>query len=605
MTKKQSMYLVLIETSGNQNYIFSTNKLKENIGASDLTYRSGTQWILDAVGDITGSNSLQVWKDSDRLRKLLLDSKTNPPIENPSTDVEIIIAASGKTLLLVKSKDRAQKIIQKVTYRALCEAPGLEIAGVFCEFDWNNDVLGEINRKVHKEYEKVRSLKPSVDLRFLRLPVIDECATSGLPASKSLLNSEKELVSTSWGSEIKQEAHNEGIDRVKALLHRDSRCQNHYLAEDTNDLEDVRKFDKDAKEIDWLSVIHADGNGLGEIFLGFHKHLKFESPNWNREYVNTLRKFSLALDICTEKAFLNALGALQHYSNQKNGQTLIPLAPLILGGDDLTVICDGKYAIPFTHKFLIEFENETKLSQPDVGDIITQVAEKALGVGRLSACAGIAVIKPHFPFSVAYELAESLMKSAKTVKKNVTAPNDNNKPYPCSALDFHILYDSSDVKLEQIRKKIELDKQTLLYRRPFVVTSVEDLKGETNQKWAEFYHWKHLLERVKVLNAKDENGKYKLPNSQTHDLRSGLSLLGKDGANARYKLIRDRYVNRDKDGNETLDKHKDIRVLEGDDRSLFSLTEVKGKQIYVTALIDAIDAAAFLGNISGEENEQG
>ncbi|MFN5473986.1 MAG: hypothetical protein ACK5CR_18700, partial [Pseudanabaena sp.] len=194
--------------------------------------------------------------------------------------------------------------------------------------------------------------------------------------------------------------------------------------------------------------------------------------------------------------------------------------------------------------------------------------------------------------------------SAKTVKKNVTAPNDNNKPYPCSALDFHILYDSSDVELEQIRKKIELDKQTLLYRRPFVVTSVEDLKGETNQKWAEFYHWKHLLERVKVLNAKDENGKYKLPNSQTHDLRSGL-FLGQKEADARYQLIRDRYVNRDKDGNEAPDKYKDIRVLEGDDKSLFSLTEVNGKRIYVTALIDAIDVAAFLGNISGEENEQG
>lgn len=586
------MYLVLIETSGNQNYIFSTNKLKENIGASDLTYRSGTQWVLDAVGEITDSKSLQVRrKDSDRLRKLLLDSKTNPPIENPSTKVEIIIAASGKTLLLVKSRDHAHQIIQKVTHRALCESPGLEIAGVFCEFDWNNDVLGEINKKVHKEYEKVRSLKPSVDLRFLRLPVIDECATSGLPASKSFPNPEKRLVPTSLVSEIKQKAHDEGIGRVKALLDRDARYQNHYLAEDTNDLEDVRKFDRDAKEINWLSVVHADGNGLGEIFLRFHKHLEFESPNWNREYVNTLRKFSLALDICTEKAFLNALDALQHYSNQKNRQTLIPLIPLILGGDDLTVICDGKYAIPFTRKFLIEFENETKISQPDVGDIIAKVAEKALGVDRLSACAGIAVIKPHFPFSVAYELAESLMKSAKTVKKNVTAPNDNGKPYPCSALDFHILYDSSDVDLAQIRKKITFDdEQTLLYRRPFVVTPVEDIQAATNTNWAEFYHWKHLLERVKVLNAKDENGKYKLPNSQTHDLRSGLSLLGKDGANARYTLIRDRY------------KDVEIETLAGHKDSLFQPDPINGKQ--TTALIDAIDAAAFLGDISGENNVQ-
>jgi len=591
INQDESMYIVLIETSGNQNYIFSTNKLKENIGASELTYRSGTKWVLDAVGEITGSNSLQIWKDSDRLRKLLLDPTINPPIENLATKIEIIIAASGKTLLLVKSDVDAKKIIQAVSYKALREAPGLEIAGVFCKFDWNSETLGEINKKVHKEYERVRSLKPSVDLRFLRLPVVDECATSGLPASKVLQNPEKELVPTSLVSEIKQKAHDEGINRVKALLHSDSRYQNHYLAEDADDLEEVKKYDQNAKEIDWLSVVHADGNGLGEIFLKFHEHLKFATPNWNRDYVNALRKFSLALDICTEKAFLQALSALQPYPKQKKGQTLIPLIPLILGGDDLTVICDGRYAIPFTHKFLIEFEKETTISQIGVGNIIAEVAEKALGVGRLSACAGIAVIKPHFPFSVAYELAEGLMRSAKEVKKVVQHPEQTTEktPYPCSALDFHILYDSSDVELEQIRKKIALDKQTLLYRRPFVVTPVEALQGEKNQKWAEFYHWKHLLGRVKLLNDKDENGKYKLPNSQTHDLRSGLSLLGKVGADARYKLIRDRY------------KDVGIEILAGGKDSLFQPDPINGKQ--TTALIDAIDASAFLGDITGEDNE--
>ena len=51
-----SHYLVLLETSGNQSFIFATNKFRENVGASEATYRACRQWVLKAVQEITHKN---------------------------------------------------------------------------------------------------------------------------------------------------------------------------------------------------------------------------------------------------------------------------------------------------------------------------------------------------------------------------------------------------------------------------------------------------------------------------------------------------------------------------------------------------------------------
>ncbi len=148
-----------------------------------------------------------------------------------------------------------------------------------------------------------------------------------------------------------------------------------------------------------------------------------------------------------------------------------------------------------------------------------------------------------------------------------------------------MLYDSSDVALDKIRGKLkrqEHGSEVYLFNRPYVVTPQTDLESAPQGAgWTAFHRWETLQENVKTLVAKDEEGRRKLPNSQMHDLRAGLFLGKKKEADARYRLIRDRY------------RDQGIVNLAGSEESLFQPEPESG--IYMTRLLDAIDAADFLG----------
>ncbi len=274
----------------------------------------------------------------------------------------------------------------------------------------------------------------------------------------------------------------------------------------------------------------------------------------------------------------------------------LPILPILLGGDDLTIICDGHAALQFTHDFLTEFEEQTARNDLELaGDIIPFIAGNAFKPARyLSACAGIAIVKPHFPFSAAYDLAEELIKSAKDVKKLIVHPDKqkHGQPvsWPCSAVDFHALYDSTATSLGEIRRKLTPDKVTRIYGRPYVVTELEKLKGAKmkSPQWADKHHWQKLRESVEKIREQ-EDGHRKIPNSQLHDLRAGLH-RGKGVANARFNLIRQRYQDEDDKG---------IEVLAESNGSLFreEIIEEDGKEkkVCVSSLLDVMDAANFWG----------
>lgn len=540
------MHLVLIETSGNQRYIFASNRLRENVGASELVYRVGTTFVLEAVAAAGGP---QFEKLTGRLlRDALLNPQKNVPLQEAVRGVEVIVAASGKAMLLVSDKATGRQIVSEVTRRALEKAPGLDVRGVVSEeFQLSARSLHEVVRDVHRELEALHGCLPTSQQRFLRVPVVDACATSGLPATRLIkVPNENRYEPCSSVSYSKREAAEDGLGRMREA------ASSYRLPYSADKLENELACR-------WLAVVHADGNALGQVFVNFDRYVN-PGPEaglaaHNRAYIDSLRRFSLELDACTEKAFCAALGNMHPMRNGAHAKSggVLPMLPLVLGGDDLTVLCDGEQALPFTRAFLEEFAKQARAGT------IQEVFSKGQSNASLTASAGVAIVKPHFPFFAAYDLAEDVLQSAKKLK-----------PFP--AIDCHVVFDASGPDLARVRRQLIVDQgATCLTGRPYLV--------DGGGRHPTHRHVDDLLGWIRHVQARDDQA---IPRSVLHDLREAL-FLGQAEADARYKLV--------------LPRHKELKELAGDRNkpSLFWTPQggVAPRPARYTGLLDALELAPF------------
>ncbi|WP_334142934.1 Cas10/Cmr2 second palm domain-containing protein [Rhabdothermincola sp.] len=571
------MHLVLFETSGNQRYIFDTNKLVENLGASELTARAGTTWVLEAVGELTGKPA----PAPNGIAEHLESPEKNPRIEDDSR-AEVIIAASGKALVLVREREDAERLVWQVTSRALAEAPGLDLCGAVSDrFDWSNDSIHEVSLSLYRAFGGIRAGRAGPVERFPGIPIGARCATSGLPAGVLDRRAPEGVpMPRSVSIMAARAAAEAGRQRMGNLLDAD-------VARTIDDLETA--FER----LDWLGVVHADGNGVGAIFVDFYAVLEkagllqeSDLAKRNRCYVDALRRFSLALDETGVGALRDALAEMGAALAKMDARRDRLVVPIVLGGDDVTLLCDGRLALDLAVAYLRAFECRSADRSTRNG-ILADIAEAASGAPRLGACAGVAIVKPHYPFSAAYDLAEELTASAKQVKRHAPVLDGRSGPVPCSAIDFHILFDAGATDLHRLRSLMTADDgKTRLYTRPYVITPAEDrpettpAEGQPETSWFEGRGWEHLETRVNTLQARDDDGRRRLPSSQTHDLRAGL-FLGRDEAEFRFRLLRDRYPDA-------------ADLADGPECSLFTDDAPSEAGVVRTSFLDAMEAAEFL-----------
>ncbi|MDX9708194.1 MAG: hypothetical protein RBT64_01455 [Trichloromonas sp.] len=209
----------------------------------------------------------------------------------------------------------------------------------------------------------------------------------------------------------------------------------------------------------YIAVIHADGNDLGATLMRIKEFLKASPDDAAKIY----RGFSAAIEETTVAAVRDACEATvfsaYRKAVEKNPKAKIAARPIVLGGDDLTIIIRADRAVEFTEKFLEAFEKSSK-----------DILDKHLGFfkieGRpeyLTACAGIAFVKKAYPFSAAYHMAETLCDHTKRVAK--AARHEAGGTYVPSSFTFHRITTSMAESFSTVKRQ-ELTGRGLVGAEP-------------------------------------------------------------------------------------------------------------------------------------------
>ena len=446
-----NQYLYGAAVQGIQSFIFQTNTLREIVGASELVEEICTKMFAEQLGI----------------------SKTN--LDN---DGNAIINAAGNIKYIFNNEDKCKRVFREFPKQVLEAAPGITISQAVIELrDGLNlsDALHELEIRLRKE--RNMPMQPIT----LGLMGIQRSRETGLPERYHMSNPEDYC--------------DEGTFRKRKAADTYSLLKKAIGEEMPDMVQITNRVDSFTDANDWIAVIHADGNGLGQIVRAIS-----ENDPSGRDF----HTFSSLLNQSTIDAAKSAAGIV--FGNVIKNGTDLPFRPVVLGGDDLTVIIRGSLAMSFIQNYLEAFEKFTK-------ENFEVLAKKyAVLKNGLTACAGITYVKSSFPYYYAYNLAEELCAAAK---------KDSNREKSC--IMFHKVQDSFVESYEDITKR-ELttpERHSFKYGAYYL--------NDTPDRWT----IDNLIERVTKLDSKDGN-------ALKSDIRQWLSAMMEPNGLGKANQILDR-----------------------------------------------------------------
>ncbi len=462
------MIAVLIDSVSIQPYIFSSNKLKENIGASFIIEKLLFNEVMIAtLKDKFNDHFANDWKKNPG------DIK----IEKEEIQCEIGYIGGGNALVLFIDESHAYEFIRDYSTEVLLRFPGIRVAfGVDTQFDVTEKGFQDSRMRLNEALIKNKSHEFRNVVPF-KHGIVEDCPLSNEAQERKHLYEDNRFISAM--SYVKFEACKISQESINAFYKEELKSR--YCLTD--------ELDKLGQPADkgYIAVVHVDGNGMGQRFMACKD-------------LTELRKLSAEVSKLAGSAMKKLIeytvqlfdGKILNKNNDfdlrmEKDKQILPIRPIIVGGDDITFVCEGRLGVHLAEK-LIEFMTSTEISNETI-----------------AACAGIAIVHTKYPFYRAYTLAEELTANAKNASRKEKS----------SWLSFLISSGGFSGSLEEVIDQKFSTPNGSLYGGPYRVDS--DLAT-----------MKALKEGIKFLTIKEDS---RWPQSKIMEMRD---VLRKDQSTMKY-----------------------------------------------------------------------
>lgn len=294
-------FLTMLEVSQKQAYIFSSNKLKDNvINSATIAWIMSPEYFESVIAD----NGLF------------------------SKEKNLVYSGGGHTVLEFDCKENAVEFAKRVT------------------------------RQIRQDYEGIEIFAKTIEYQEEKSPGANmQALTDALEAKKSIRASA--FCQGSFGIEYIDSdtlrTKLSGKEKKKEIPQQEKDVETSLLPEGYKPADEFRYLGGEKGKSNFIAVVHIDGNAMGKRIEELH--IKNPSHDW-KEYKTMMRSFSEGIDKDFKSAYKAMVEVVKKAMEKEKLKELkleeqkFPVRRIITAGDDICFVAEGRIGIECAVAFI-------------------------------------------------------------------------------------------------------------------------------------------------------------------------------------------------------------------------------------------------------------